>query len=226
MRPKSKRYNSIRKDIDTSKTYSLNEAVTLIKKFPKVKFDETVELHFNFNIDTKKTDQLIRGTTILPHGTGKKIKLLVICKGEKQNIAREKGAEYVGDQELINKIAGGWLDFDKIIATPEMMKDLSRLGKVLGPRGLMPSPKTGTVTDNIEQAIEDAKAGKIEYKMDKQGGVHLGIGKVSFNDDMIIDNAKVVIESIIASKPSSVKGKFIKSIALSTSMGYGLRLAS
>jgi large subunit ribosomal protein L1 len=177
------------------------------------------------NVDTKKSEQMVRGTVILPHGTGKKVRVAVFCKGEHEKIARTANADYVGGTELIDKVAAGFMDFDCAIATPEMMKDLSKLGKVLGPRGLMPSPKTGTVTNYILKAIEDVKKGKVEFRVDKQGGVHLSVGKVSFSEDKLYDNASRVIEALNEAKPASIKGKFIASSAITTSMNPGLILA-
>ncbi|MCX5703192.1 MAG: 50S ribosomal protein L1, partial [Candidatus Omnitrophica bacterium] len=182
-------------------------------------------LHFNLNVDSKKSDQMVRGTVVLPHGTGKKVRIAVFCKGEHENLAREANADYAGGNELIDKVAGGFMDFDCCIATPEMMKDLSKLGKVLGPRGLMPSPKTGTVTNDITKAIEEVRRGKVEFRVDKQGGVHLAVGKVSFGEDKLYDNASRVIEALNEARPATIKGKFVKSLTLSASMNPGLRIA-
>jgi large subunit ribosomal protein L1 len=181
-------------------------------------------LHFNLNVDSKKSDQMVRGTVVLPHGTGKKIRVAVFCKGEHEHEAREAKADLIGGLELIDRVAGGFLDFDCAIATPEMMKDLSKLGKVLGPRGLMPSPKTGTVTNDIKKAIEDVKKGKVEFRVDKQGGVHLSVGKISFNEDQLYENASRVIEALTEARPTSVKGKFVKSLSIAASMNPGLKL--
>jgi large subunit ribosomal protein L1 len=224
MNERSKRYLESEKLVDRKKTYQLKEAIDVIKKMHVTKFDESVDLHFNLNVDTKKSDQMVRGTVVLPHGTGKKIRVAVFCKGEHEKQAREAGAELVGGNELIDKVAGGFLDFDCCIASPEMMKDLSKLGKVLGPRGLMPSPKTGTVTNDISKAIADVKKGKVEFRVDKQGGVHLLIGKASFDANKLYDNASRVIEALTEAKPASVKGKFVKSLSISSSMNPGLRL--
>jgi large subunit ribosomal protein L1 len=188
------------------------------------KFDSSVDLHFHLNVDTKKSDQMVRGTVALPHGTGKKIRVAVFCKGEHEKEAKNAGADLVGGLELIEKVAGGFLEFDCAIATPEMMKDLSKLGKVLGPRGLMPSPKTGTVTNDIAKAIEDVKKGKVEFRVDKQGGIHLAVGKLSFDETKIYENASRVIEAINESKPASVKGKFVRSLSITSSMSPGVRL--
>ncbi len=220
----SKRYQEASKLVDKNKVYTLKEAVAVLKSAPKTKFDESVELAFHLKIDTKKSDHMVRGTVVLPHGTGKKVRIAVFCRGEAEKEALGAGADYVGAQELIDKVAGGWMDFDFVVATPDMMRDLSKLGKVLGPRGLMPSPKTGTVTPNVAQAIKDLKAGKVEFKADKQGGVHVAVGKISFGEDQIYENAFTLIESLKSSRPTSLKGDFIKSISISTSMGPGLRL--
>ena len=220
----SKRMKKAADVVDAMKVYPLEEALSHIEKFPKVKFDETVELHFHLNVDTKNTDQAIRGTVALPHGTGKKVRIAVFCKGEQALKAKELGAEYVGAEDLIEKVSKGFMDFDCVIATPDMMKDLSRLGRILGPRGLMPSPKAGTVSMDIGKAIQDVRAGKIEFKMDKQAGVHVGIGKRSFATNKMIHNAKQVMEAINHSKPAVVKGNFIKSLSVTTTMGPGIKV--
>lgn len=225
MKIRSKRYKEAAKQTTDSAVYQLKEAIGLLKNMPAPKFDSSVDLHFNLNVDPKKSDQMVRGTVVLPHGTGKKVRVAVFCKGEHERIAKDAHADYVGSNDLIDKVAAGFLDFDCAIASPEMMKDLSRLGKVLGPRGLMPSPKTGTVTNDIAKAIDDVKKGKVEFRVDKQGGMHLAVGKISFEVDKIYDNASRVIEAINEARPSSVKGKFIKSSFISTSMNPGLRLS-
>ena len=225
MKERSKRYKDSEKQIDRDKTYQLKEAIDILKKMSPAKFDGAVDLHFNLSVDTKKPEQMVRGTVVLPHGTGKKVRVAVFCKGEYERQAKDAGADIVGANELIDKVSGGFLDFDCAIATPEMMKDLSKLGKVLGPRGLMPSPKTGTVTNDIAKAIEDVKRGKVEFRVDKQGGIHLSVGKISFQTDMLNDNASRVIEAIDEARPSSVKGKFVKSLTISASMNPGLRIA-
>lgn len=222
---KSKRYQEAAKLTDANKLYSLKEAVGVLKKFPATKFHQSVDLCFYLNIDPKKSDQLIRGTVRLPHGTGKSVRVAVFCRGEQEKEALAAGAEYVGGNDLIEKVGGGFLDFDAAVATPDIMKDLSRLGKVLGPRGLMPSPKTGTVTQNVAQAVKEIKGGKIEFKVDKQAGVHVPVGKINFTETQICENASKVIEAIVQSRPSSVKGNFVKAIAISCSMSPGLRLA-
>jgi len=225
MKERSKRYKESEKQVQEEKVYQLKEAISAIKKMAVPKFDSSVDLHFNLSVDSKKSDQMVRGTVVLPHGTGKKVRVAVFCKGEHERAAKDSKADYVGGMELIEKVAAGFLDFDCAIATPEMMKDLSKLGKVLGPRGLMPSPKTGTVTNDIAKAIEDVRKGKVEFRVDKQGGVHLSVGKISFEEGQIYDNASKVIEALIESKPASVKGKFVKSLFISSSMNPGLRLS-
>ncbi len=221
----SKRIKKSYEGIDREKRYSLDEAIDTLAKAPKVKFDETVEMHFHLTVNTKVSDQVVRGTVVLPHGTGKTVRIIVICKGESEQKARDAGADLVGSNDLIEKVAGGFLDFDVVIATPDMMRDLSRLGKVLGPRGLMPTPKAGTVTNDIDKAIKDIKAGKIEFKSDKQGGIHVRVGKRSFSKNQLLDNSNQLIEAINAAKPNSVKGNLIKSLALSSTMGPGLKVA-
>lgn len=225
MKTHSKRYKESLKSLDIAKVYQLKEAISVLKKMSPPKFDGSVDLHFSLNIDPKKSDQMVRGTVVLPYGTGKKVRVAVFCKGEHERIAKEAGADNVGGNELIDKVAGGFLDFDCAIATPEMMKDLSKLGKILGPRGLMPSPKTGTVTNDIVKAIEDVKKGKVEFRVDKQSGVHLSVGKISFDEEKVYENASCVINALTEAKPASVKGKFVKSAFISSSMNPGLKLA-
>jgi len=226
MKKRSKKYRELLKLMDTSKTYSIEEAVDILKKSPQLKFDQSIDLGIKLNVDPKKSDQLIRGTVVLPNGTGKTKKIAVFCKGEAEKEARESGADFVGSQELIDKVAGGWLDFDVAVSTPEMMRDLSKLGKVLGPRGLMPSPKTGTLTSNIAQAINELKAGKVEFKTDKQGGMHVLVGKLSFESHKLVENIKTLLSAISANRPASVKGVLIKSISLSATMSPGFKVAS
>jgi large subunit ribosomal protein L1 len=224
MKTHSKRYKESVKQVELDKLYQLKEAITVLKSLPKPKFDGSIDLHFNLGVDTKKSDQMIRGTVVLPHGTGKKVRVAVFCKGEHERQARESQADYVGGMELIEKVAAGFLDFDCVIASPEMMKDLSKLGKVLGPRGLMPSPKTGTVTNDISKAIDDLRKGKVEFRVDKQGGMHLSVGKVSFSEEQLNDNASKIIEAVNEARPTSVKGKFVKSLSVTASMNPGLRI--
>ena len=221
----SKRMRQAAEQVDREKTYSLQEAVESIEKFPKVKFDETVELHFMLNIDTKSSDQSIRGTVLLPHGTGKNVRIAVFCKGEQEQKAKEAGADDVGAEELIEKVSKGFMDFDVVIATPDMMRDLSKLGKILGPRGMMPTPKAGTVSADVAKAIREVKAGKIEFKSDKQAGIHVIVGKRSFPKEKLLENATHLIEAINHAKPASVKGNLLKNVFLSTTMGPGLKVA-
>ncbi len=225
MKIRSKRYKESEKEIDRANSYSLKDAISILKKLRPPKFDASVDLHFNINVDPKKSDQMVRGTVVLPHGTGKKVRVAVFCKGENEKLAREANADYVGGNDLIDKVAGGFLDFDCAIATPDMMKDLSKLGKILGPRGLMPSPKTGTVTNDIVKAVEDVRKGKVEFRTDKQSGIHLSVGKLSFSEDKLHENASRVIEMVNETRPSSVKGKFIKSLFISSTMNCGFKLA-
>lgn len=224
MKERSKRYRESEKKIDRAKCYALREAITLLKSTVAPKFDQSVDLHFHLNVDPKQSDQLVRGTVVLPHGTGKKVRVAVFCKGEHEKAALAANADYVGGIDLIDKVSAGFMDFDCAIATPEMMKDLSKLGKILGPRGLMPSPKTGTVTMDIAKAIDDVKKGKVEFRTDKQSGMHLSVGKASFNEDQIYDNASRLIDALTEAKPASIKGKFIQSAFISLSMNPGLRL--
>ena len=225
MRKPSKRYQQSLKAVDKDKTYQLKEAVSVLKKLTPPKFEGSLDLHLNLNVDSKKSEQMVRGTVVLPHGTGKKIRIAVFCKGENEKIARDAQADLIGSNDLIDKVTAGFLDFDCVIATPDMMKDLSRLGKVLGPRGLMPSPKTGTVTNDIAKAIEELRRGKVEFRVDKQGGIHLSVGKITFDEEKLYENASCVLSAINDAKPSSVKGKFIKSISLASTMNPGLRIS-
>ncbi|MCA9393363.1 MAG: 50S ribosomal protein L1 [Candidatus Omnitrophica bacterium] len=221
----SKRLKEGYKAVDREKTYTLEEAITAIESFPKVKFDETVEIHFALGINPKASDQIVRGTVVLPHGTGKSLRIAVFCKGENEAKAKGAGADFVGAEELIDKVSKGFLDFDVVVATPDMMRELSKLGKVLGPRGLMPTPKAGTVTPDVVKAITELKAGKIEFKSDKQAGVHLGVGKRSFSKDKLADNIRQILDAINLAKPNTLKGTYIKSASLTTTMGPGLKVA-
>ncbi len=218
----SKRKKDFVKAFEPEKKYTLEEALTHVEKFPKVKFDETVEVHLRLNLDTKETDQPVRGTVVLPHGIGKKVRVAVFCKGELAQKAQDAGADLVGSNDLIEKVAKGFQDFDCVVATPDMMRDLSKLGKILGPRGLMPSPKAGTVTQDVEKVVKELKAGRIEFKADKQAGIHVGIGKRSFNKKMLLENARQLLEAIEHAKPTAVKGNLIRTISVSTTMGPGL----
>ncbi|MBL7071982.1 MAG: 50S ribosomal protein L1 [Candidatus Omnitrophica bacterium] len=224
MKALSKRTKEFANIADKSKRYTLCEAIDVLKKAPKTKFDQTMELSLKLNINPKETPASVRGTVSLPHGTGKTRRVAVFCKGENEKKAQDAGADFVGADELIKKVSGGWCDFDVAIATPDMMRDMGRLGKVLGPRGLMPNPKTGTVTQDIEKAIAEVKKGKIEFRMDKQSNIHALIGKLSFETQALFENGSELIEAIEHSKPPVVKGIFIKSIAASSTMGPGVRL--
>lgn len=220
----SKRKKSFLDLFKKETTYTLEEAVVAIEKFPPVKFDETVEVHIGLTIDLKSSDQSVRGTVVLPHGTGKKVRIAVVCKGEQAQVAEQNGADFVGGADLIEKISKGFMDFDCVIATPDMMRDLSKLGKILGPRGLMPSPKAGTVSTDVGRVIKDIKAGRVEFKSDKQGDIHVGVGKRSFSKDQILENVRQLLEAVDHAKPVSVKGNLIKSLSLSTTMGPGLKI--
>lgn len=221
---RSKRYEEASKLFDRDKSYGLKEAIAILKKFPLTKFNQTVDLNFYVNVDPKKSDQLVRGTVSLPHGTGSTVRVAVFCKGEQEKEAKASGADFVGGLELIDKVAAGFMDFDAAVATPDMMKDLSRLGKILGPKGLMPSPKTGTVTVNVGQAVKEIKGGRVEFKVDKQSGIQSPVGKIGFSESQLFENASKVIEVITQSRPATVKGNFIKSISISCSMSPGVRL--
>ena len=220
----SKRYTSAAALVDSKKVYTLDEAIGVLKQFPPVKFDETVEISASLNIDPKKTDQVVRGTVTLPHGTGKTRRVAVFCKGENELIAKQAGADFVGGAELIEKVQGGWLDFDVAIATPDLMRDVSRLGKILGPRGMMPNPKVGTVTEDVAKAINEVKQGKVEFKMDKLANIHFVIGKRSFAPQQLADNGRIAIEAIVRAKPSTTKGRLLRQLSLSSTMSPGISL--
>jgi large subunit ribosomal protein L1 len=221
---KGKRYKSIAESIDRSKEYSLDEAIAIIKSNSSAKFNETVELVMNLGLDVKKPEQQLRGTVSLPHGTGKTVRILVFAEGEMAKAAEEAGADHVGSDDMVSKINGGFLDFDIAIASPDMMRHVGKLGKVLGPRGLMPNPKTGTVTNDIAKAVKEFKAGKLEYRTDKSAGIHLPAGKVSFDATKIKENLLALINTIQRAKPSAAKGKYIISMYISSTMGPGLRI--
>ena len=217
---KGKRYVEAEKLIDSSKDYSAKEALEVIEKFPKAKFDETVELHVKLGVDSKHAEQQVRGTVVLPNGTGKTLKVLVFAKGDKATEAEQAGADFVGAEELIPKIEKeNWFDYDVIVATPDMMGVVGRLGKVLGPKGLMPNPKSGTVTMDVTKAIKEIKSGKVEYRLDKTNIIHLGFGKVSFGTEKLLENYETVMEAIIKAKPAAAKGQYVRSVAVSTTMG-------
>lgn len=218
----SKKHDNAKEKIDRTKQYDFKEAVGLVKQLVHTKFDETVDLAIRLGIDPKKSDQMVRGSVVLPHGLGKKIRVLVFAKGEKAMEASGAGADFVGAEDLVEKIQGGWVDFDKVVATPDLMGLVGKLGKVLGPRGLMPNPKTGTVTFDIGKAVKDITAGKADYRAEKAGVVHVSIGKVSFESDKLIENAVTVIKSIEKAKPSTSKGKYLKKVSISSTMGVGV----
>ena len=220
---RGKRYNEAAKLVDSKKLYGAKEALDIIEKMPKTKFDETVELHVKLGVDSKHADQQVRGTVVLPHGTGKTQKVLVFAKGPKAEEATKAGADFVGAEELIPKIQNeNWFDYDVVVATPDMMGVVGRLGKVLGPKGLMPNPKSGTVTMDVTKAVEEIKSGKVEYRLDKNNIIHLGFGKKSFGTAKLLENYDVIINAIIKAKPAAAKGQYIKSVALTTTMGPGL----
>jgi large subunit ribosomal protein L1 len=217
-----KKMNAADEKIEKGKEYSLEEAIRLVKEASYVKFDESVDMAFNLGIDPKKSDQMVKGSVVLPHGIGKKVRVLVFAKGEKEKEAVDAGADIVGAEDLVEKITKGWLDFDKAVATPDMMGNVGKLGKILGPRGLMPNPKLGTVTFDITRAVKEIKAGKVEYRSEKAGVVHVPIGKVSFDNHKLFDNAKAVVDSILKAKPATSKGRYLKKISISSTMGPGV----
>lgn len=210
--------------IDRAKKYPLQEALSLVKEGATVKFDETVELAVRLGVDPKRADQIVRGTVVLPHGTGKEIKVLVLAKGEKEKEAELAGADYYGSDEYVEKITQGWTDVDVIIATPDVMGVVGKLGPILGPRGLMPNPKSGTVTFEVEKAVKDVKAGKIEYRVDKTGILHVPIGKKSFEVEKLVDNATVFFQAVLKAKPSAAKGQYLRSAVVSSTMGPGIKM--
>jgi large subunit ribosomal protein L1 len=218
----SKKHIDARQKIDKTSQYDIQEAVGLLKELKHVKFDETVEMAVNLGVDAKKSEQMVRGSVVLPHGLGKKIRVLVFAKGEKTTEASDAGAEFVGAEDLVKKIQSGWLDFDKVVATPDVMGMVGTLGKVLGPRGLMPNPKSGTVTFDVSKAVKDITAGKADYRTEKAGVIHVSIGKLSFDKEKLVDNAKAVIKALEKAKPASSKGRYLKKISISSTMGVGV----
>ncbi len=224
MGKRSKKFTEALSKIDPNKMYSVKEAITLCKSVSFAKFDETVDLAFRLGVDPRHADQMIRGAIVMPGGTGKDVKVVVITSGENIKKAEDAGADFVGSDDIITKIQGGWLDFDRVIATPDMMGKVGRVARVLGPRGLMPNPKLGTVTTDVEKAIKEQKSGKVEYRTDKTGIIHVPIGKKSFSDDKIFENYQAITSAIVKAKPASAKGVFLKSLTMSTTMGPGLKL--
>jgi large subunit ribosomal protein L1 len=224
MATRGKKYLESRGKVDRSKRYELEEGVKLLLETAYAKFDEGVDLAIRLGVDPKKPDQMVRGTVVLPHGTGRKVRVLVFAKGQKEKEASDAGADFVGGEDLIEKISKGWLEFDKAIATPDMMGLVSKLGKILGPRGLMPNPKVGTVTFDLEKAVKEIKAGKVEFKVEKAGVVHVPVGKVSFGLGRLLENARTLLEVILRVKPPTSKGIYLRSIALSTTMGPGIKI--
>lgn len=224
MAKKAKKLQQAYEKIDRNKAYDAKEALALVKEVSYVNFDESVEVSYNLNIDVKKNDQQIRGAMVMPKGTGKDQTVLVFAQGEKAEEAREAGADYVGDDDLVEKINGGWFEFDVVVATPDMMGKIGRLGRVLGPKGLMPNPKTGTVTMDVKQAVSDIKAGQVEYRADKGSNIHVPLGRVSFSVEDLEENLKAINEVILAARPAAAKGRYVRNIAISTTMGPGIKV--
>src|SRR5438477_3084453 len=224
MKKHGKKYRAATEKIDASRKYNLEEAVKKLKEITFAKFDETVELTMWLGVDPRKADQLVRGTIVLPHGLGRSKTVLVIAQGDKVKEAEEAGADFVGGEDMVTRIKGGWLDFDAVIATPDMMRLVGQLGKILGPRGLMPNPKTGTVTFDVLNAVRETKAGKVEYRVDKTGVIHVGIGKVSFEPDKLRENAQTLLDAVVKAKPSTAKGKYVKKVNLAATMSPGVLL--
>ncbi|HEV7859176.1 MAG TPA: 50S ribosomal protein L1 [Pyrinomonadaceae bacterium] len=224
MKKRGKKYRAALEKIEDGRKHNLDEGIAKVKEIASAKFDETVELTMWLGVDPRKADQLVRGTVVLPHGLGKSKSVLVIAQGDKIREAEEAGADFVGGQEMVDKIKGGWLEFDAVIATPDMMRLVGGLGKVLGPRGLMPNPKTGTVTFDVTTAVRETKAGKIEYRVDKTGVIHVPVGKVSFEPDKLRENASMLLDAVVKAKPSTAKGKYVKKVNLASTMGPGVLL--
>ncbi|SDJ09382.1 50S ribosomal protein L1 [Natribacillus halophilus] len=221
-----KKFVEAKQQVDTSRSYSSVEALELVQKVAPANFDETVEVALRLGVDPRKADQQIRGAVVLPHGTGKTKRVLVFAKGEKANEAEEAGADIVGEEELVDRIQQGWLDFDVVVATPDMMAQVGKLGRILGPRGLMPNPKTGTVTMDIAQAVNEIKAGKVEYRVEKAGNVHVPIGKVSFETDQLKENLNTVVDTLMKARPSAAKGTYMRNISVASSMGPGVKVTT
>lgn len=224
MKKRSKNYLEVSKKLSPQKNYSIDEAIGLVKEVAFAKFDESVDLAFRLGVDPRHADQMIRGAIALPEGTGKEVRICVITSGDKIKLAEEAGADFVGGDDMVQKIQGGWLDFDRVIASPDMMGKLGRIGRVLGPRGLMPNPKLGTVTPDVAKAVKEQKAGKVEYRTDKNGIVHVLIGKKSFETNKLKENLKSIVGAILKAKPASAKGTYLKSLTISTTMGPGIKI--
>jgi large subunit ribosomal protein L1 len=224
MKRRGKAYRAALAKVDRAQRYMLEEGLRLVQETARAKFDETVEVAVRLGVDPRQADQNVRGTVVLPHGMGKALRVLAFAKGEKEREALEAGADFVGAEDLIKKISEGWLDFDKAVATPDMMGSVGRIGKILGPRGLMPNPKTGTVALDIGKAVKEIKAGKIEFRVDKAGIIHLPVGKASFGAERLLDNTRAVLASILRAKPASAKGNYIQGVTLSTTMGPGIKI--
>lgn len=224
MSANGKSYRAALEKVDRNQRYLLEEGLRLAKETARAKFDETVEMAVRLGVDPRQADQNVRGTVTLPHGMGKTVRVLAFAKGEKEKEAQEAGADFVGGDDLIKKITDGWVDFDKAVATPDMMGAVGRIGKILGPRGLMPNPRTGTVTPDIGKAVKEIKAGKLEFRVDKAGIVHVPVGKASFNSEQLIDNARAVLTSILRAKPASAKGNYLRGVTISTTMGPGVKI--
>ena len=224
MRTRGKKFKAARAAIPSDRTYTIEEAIPLVQKVKFAKFDETVDMSLRLGVDPKHADQMVRGTVVLPHGLGRSKRVAAIAGGEKQKEAQEAGADVVGGDDLVEKIQGGFMDFDAVVATPDMMRSVGKLGKVLGPRGLMPNPKTGTVTTDIAKAIREIKAGKVEFRVDKTGIIHAPVGKMSFTGEALVANAHALVDSIVKAKPSAAKGKYLRSVTLSSTMGPGVRI--
>ena len=222
MKKHGKKFTAARAQIAADRNYTIEDAIPLVQKVKFAKFDETVELSLRLGVDPKHADQMVRGTVVLPHGLGRSKRVLAIAGGEKQKEAQEAGADVVGGEEMVEKIQGGFMDFDAVVATPDMMRAVGKLGKVLGPRGLMPNPKTGTVTTDIAKAVKEIKAGKVEFRVDKTGIIHAPIGKVSFPSQNLIENAHALVDSVVRAKPPAAKGKFLRSVTMSSTMGPGI----
>lgn len=224
MPKRGKRYLALVKKIDRETRYELDAAVKLVKETSFAKFDSTVEVAIKLNVNPRHADQMVRGAVVLPHGTGKTVRVLVFAKGDKAREAQEAGADFVGGDELADKIKEGWMDFDKCIATPDMMGTVGKIGRILGPRGLMPNPKSGSVTFEVSQAVADAKGGKVDFRVEKAGIIHAGVGKLSFKDDALVENIRAIYDRLLKLKPSTVKGNYIKGVSLSSTMGLGVRV--